>query len=229
MPSLQQIAEQLDVNPRWLPPEKHAERILEWVEKGRCHIEHRGHGNAPVLVFNDGGAMELPTVRWMETPRGWRLASVGDEHTEQQTSHYDVCGTVDVIEEAIEGEPDLEGLQDLLDDIEHMLRRMKSRRDEYEDYVSGVREALESEIRRKEVSPAYDWLDELRQMLNRPPQAVQEDREEIVEKAEAVRDVAQFLEYSLRDFKDIALEINRLYREVQGARNWSEEENDQGD
>ncbi|MFP3903385.1 MAG: hypothetical protein ACLFWB_03985 [Armatimonadota bacterium] len=220
------IACELDVNPRWLPPQEHAEKILEWVEEGRCHIEHRGHKKAPILVFDDGGAMELPTVRWMETPRGWRLASIGDEHTEQQTSHYDVCGTVDIIEEAIEGEPDLEGLQDLLDDIEHMLRRMKSRRDEYEAFVSGVRKALESEVRRKEVEPAYGWLDELREMLDRPPQEVQEDREKIVEKAEAVREVAQFLEYSLTDFREIALQIHRLYEEVRGARNWSQEENE---
>lgn len=225
MPRRDDIARELDVNPRWLPPQEHAEKILQWVEEGRCHIEHRGHRRAPVVVFNDGGAMELPTVRWMETSRGWRLASIGDEHTEEQTSHYDVCGTVDAIEEAIEGEPELEGLQSLLDDIEHMLRRMKSRRDEYEAFVSGVREALDRQVRRKEVSPAYGWLDELREMLDRSPGRVQAEREEIVEKAEAVRDVAQFLEYSLTDFKEIALQIHRLYEEVKGARNWSHDEN----
>lgn len=224
MSKQEEIAKKLDVNPRWLPPQDHAEKILQWVQEGRCHIQHQGHRKAPVLVFNDGGSMELPTVRWKDTPRGWRLVSVGSDHSDRQTTHYDVCGTVDHIEEAIEGEPELEGLQDLLDDIEHMLGRMKSRRDEYEDFVAKVREALEKDVRKKPVAPACDRLDELRQALAAGPDEVKKNREDITETAEAVRDVAQFLEYALRDYRDIALAIHRLYEEVRGGRNWSQEE-----
>lgn len=104
------IEQILEENRRWLPPSPHAEKMAEAVAAGRCHIQHRGHGQAPLLVFFDGGAMQLPTVRWANTARGWRFTAESSEHSPDQTTHLDVCGTVDTIEQAIEGEPQLEGL-----------------------------------------------------------------------------------------------------------------------
>ncbi len=218
------IRQVLEENRRWLPPSPHDEKMAEQVAIGRCHIQHRGHGQAPMIVFPDGGAMQLPTVRWRETVRGWELIAESDEHSEHQTTHLDVCGTVDTIEEAIEGEPELEGLDVLMVDIEHMLGRLKRRQHAYEKYVAAVKEALEEVVRRKPVPPGFEKLNELREMLAKSPEWVAQHREEVVATAEIVRDVAQHLEYSLADFKKIALRLNELFVEIRGARKWDDEE-----
>lgn len=218
------VAQILEDNRRWLPPSPHAEKMAEAVASGRCHIQHRGHGQAPLLVFFDGGVMQLPTVRWCDTTRGWRLIAESDEHTENQTTHLDVCGTVDAIEQAIEGEPQLEGLDELCEDIKHMLGRLVRRRQEYEQFVAQVGEALEWEVRKKPVEPGHENLEKLRAMLAESPDWVAEHREQVVETAEAVRDVAQYLEYCLTDHKKIALRLHELYEQVRGARKWDDEE-----
>jgi DNA repair exonuclease SbcCD ATPase subunit len=218
------IEQILEENRRWLPPSPHAEKMAEAVAAGRCHIQHRGHGQAPLLVFFDGGAMQLPTVRWANTARGWRFTAESSEHSPDQTTHLDVCGTVDTIEQAIEGEPQLEGLDDLCEDIKHMLGRLARRQGEYDSFVSQVREALEWEVRSKPVEGGLQQLEQLREMLARSPQWVAEHREQVVETAEAVRDVAQYLEYCLTDYKKIALRLHELYEQVRGARKWDDAE-----
>lgn len=220
----EQLAEKLGINPRWLPADNHSRKIVEWIERGRCHIEHRGHGTAPLLVFEDGGSMEVPSVRWTKTARGWCLASVGTIHSRDATTHCDVCGTVDSLLEAIADEPRLDGLQELLRDVEHMITRMKNRRDEYEDFVKNAQEILERKIRRKGVSPACSQLKELKRVLSRDAEYVKSGRTSIVQTVESVRDIAQFLEYSLKDYRDITLEIQSLCRDVQGARDWKQED-----
>lgn len=215
-----EIADRLGVHPRWLPETPHAERILEQVEAGSCHLEHRGHRQPPFLVFNDGGAMELPTVRWMKTSRGTRLASVSEHHDENRTTHYDVCGTVDTILDIVKTGGDPSQLGPLYDDIEAMIRRMSSRRDEYDSFLSEIGELLARElpeVRRKPVEPAFSWLAQLRESAGG-------EGERTIELAEAVRDVAQYLEYSLTDMRRIAVRVEALYREIKGLRNWSVEE-----
>jgi len=221
MMTREQLAERMGINHRWLPSGgRHARKIYEWVEEGRCRIEHRGHGHAPVLVFEDGGSMEIPSVRWADTANGRCLVSVSDIHTEDKTTHYDVCGTVDTIRSALEGEPNLNGLQDLLVDIEHMIRRMKNRRDEYEGLIANLKNVIERNVRCKEVPGAFAQLAELRKALSENIDVVKSNRDSILETAESVRDVAQYLEYSLQDYRDIVLELNRLCRDIQGARKW---------
>ena len=220
MNSRRELAERLGVHERWLPSVEHAEKIAEWVALGRCHIEHQGHRNAPILVFEDGGAMELPTVRWKNTVRGWCLVSSTDVHTEEKTTHYDVCGTIDAIKSAIDGEPETGGLREFLDDVEHMIGRMKGRRDEYERFTEDVRRLIESPVRGKPVEPASGLLASLHETLARDPSAVKAERAAIFEKAEAVRDIAQHLEYSLADYRDMVMELERLCREIRGARRW---------
>jgi hypothetical protein len=223
MMTIEAIAAALDVNGRWIPGVEHGEKILDEVRAGNCHIEHRGHRTPPLLVFNDGGAMELPSVRWMETARGMRLASVSDTHGEHSTTHYDVCGTVDTIERILADHRDRAAILPLLDDIEAMIRRMASRRAEYERFVEEVRRALEAPVRRKEVEPAYAQLAGLRSMVAAAEGATGSDAAAdggIVELAEQVRDIAQYLEYALTDHREIAVGINRLYRNLRGRRNW---------
>jgi hypothetical protein len=227
---LGEIASELGVQSRWMPTLEHAEKIREAVAFGMAYIEHRGHRMTPLLVFNDGGAMELPTIRWIETSRGGRLASVSDTHSSEQTTHYDVCGTSDTILEAVNRDGDLEPLLPFLDDIQAMIGRMHSRRAEYEQFVENVRSELDAPIRRKEVDSAYNWLDELRRKF-RDGSTVQnavttdEDRDpriaEIVDIVESVRDIAQYLEYSLADYRKIALRVSSHFNTVRGGRDWS--------
>jgi hypothetical protein len=181
--------------------------------------------------------MELPSVRWMKTDRGERLASVSVEHSTEQTTHYDVCGTVDSIESALEGlaaerrtaggeeayapvEIDAETLDSYLTDIDHMISRMKRRRDEYERFVIEARDLLERAVRRKKVEPAARLIAELRSMMRDPAIAEEAKRREFVETIEGVRDIAQFLEYSLSDYKEIALDLLALIDGIRGGRVW---------
>ena len=57
----------LDVNRKWLPPSPHREEILKAVESGAAYIKERGHNIPPLLVFEDGGVIELPKVRYEKT------------------------------------------------------------------------------------------------------------------------------------------------------------------
>jgi hypothetical protein len=222
MKTQEQLAEHLGVSPRWLPESNDAEKIAEWVERGRCHIEHRGHKNAPLLVFEDGGIMELPTVRWAQTSRGWCLVSVDKTHSAQKTTHSDVCGTIDRIKAAMKDEPNWEGLHELLDDIEHMIRRMDRRREEYDGFVADLQSILSRAVRRKPVAPAFDWLEKLREELSQDPATVRSNRAAINETAESVRDVAQFLEYALEDYRAMAQELDERVRRIKGARTWAD-------
>lgn len=220
MKTRKQLAEKLGVNLRWLPGGEDTQKIAEWIEQGRCRIEHRGHGNSPLLVFEDGGSMEIQTVRWAHTARGWCLVSIDHAHSREKTTHYDVCGTIDAVKKAIAEVPNLDGLQELLDDIEHMIVRMNGRRDEYGSLVDDLRETLDKEIRSKPVPPVFALLSDLRVALSQDPAEVRRNYAGITETAEAVRDVAQFLEYSLEDYRDMARQIDGLIQKVKGARSW---------
>ena len=217
------IAARLGVRSDWLPALEHATRIHEAVAVGMAYIEHRGHRKAPLLIFNDGGAMELPSVRWLETERGARLASVTDEHSSEQTTHYDVCGTVDTILDAVKHNKDLLPLLPLLDDIQSMIERMHRRRTEYEQFREQADSILNRAVRDKGLEPAYVWLDELRDRFSddRVGGEAGGDSAAIVETIEAVRDIAQFLEYSLSDYRKMAVEILTLIETVRGGRDWS--------
>lgn len=212
------ISERLGIHRRWLPESPHAEKIAEWVDAGRCHIVHRGHSAAPLLVFVDGGSMELPTVRWAETGRGWCLVSVAGEHSAEQTTHYDVCGTVDAIKSAVErGEIKLD-LRNLLDDIEHMIGRMAKRSDEYSRFFADLQRLLEKDTRRPSAMTAAGHLAQLRNELT--PGSSDINVETILKIAEEVRAVAQSLEDSLSDCREIAREAAGYLRTIQGGRSW---------
>ena len=59
-PDTQSPEEILDVNRRWLPPPPHVDKVVEAVLNGSAHIEKRGHHEAPLVIFEDGGVIELP-------------------------------------------------------------------------------------------------------------------------------------------------------------------------
>ena len=119
----------LDVNRRWLPPSPHIDKVIEAVQKGRAVIEKRGHNEPPLLMFEDGGVIELPKVRYEQTYNGLQLVSSDDAAGEGVTRFTDVCGCVDHIKgtladnpQAVEADPRV--FEALLDHALYMIDRM---------------------------------------------------------------------------------------------------------
>jgi hypothetical protein len=57
---------------RWLPASPSRERILRYLRVGRAHLLPSEHPDQPPLVqFEDGGVMPLPSVRWSEELRNF--------------------------------------------------------------------------------------------------------------------------------------------------------------
>jgi hypothetical protein len=59
----------------WLPPPPHAERIVDWLRRGRAALLSEAEavklpvgpqGREPWVQFEDGGVMPLRVVRWSE-------------------------------------------------------------------------------------------------------------------------------------------------------------------
>jgi len=78
-----------EIENRWLPPSPHKEEVLKFLERGRAHIEEQGHNVPPLLVFEDGGVMELPLARYKDGN-----FSPTDGTATRQTNYYDICGTI---------------------------------------------------------------------------------------------------------------------------------------
>jgi len=217
------IKEILSEHQRWLPPSPHRERIAETIVDGTAYILARGHNQAPVLVFQDGGSMELPTVRWAETERGSQLVSVAQESSPDQTRHRDVCGSVDEFKRLISEDPQNEALDRLLDDIGYMIRRMEKRRQEGRQFAADVLEAAQGPVRGPErVELADELLPRLRAYPGQDTDRIEENLDQIYEWAEAIRDIAQNLEYALTDYKIMGIRVNELFEQFRGGRNWDE-------
>jgi hypothetical protein len=57
---------------RWLPPSPSRERIVRYLQVGRAHLVPAAREDEPPLVqFEDGGLMPLPSVRWSEDLRNF--------------------------------------------------------------------------------------------------------------------------------------------------------------
>ena len=137
------IEDILDVNRKWLPPSPHAEAVLKTIKSGTAHIEQRGHDTAPLGVFEDGGVIELPAIRYEQTYRGMALVSAGESTPADQTRHTDVCGSVDGLQGLLKDAPELvasrpERLYQLLNDACYMIGRMQKRLDAYVQFVADI-------------------------------------------------------------------------------------------
>ncbi|MBI3971018.1 MAG: hypothetical protein HY332_06985 [Chloroflexi bacterium] len=113
-------------------------------------------------------------------------------------------------------------LESLIDDAVFMLGRMEQRLQEYERFrqeVSGIADALEQiggSLRQEAVAMAPSLKAQLR---SGQPLAGTE-RDTVVARAEAIRDVAQDTENKLNHYKELALALARTYRDVKGNRRW---------
>ena len=223
----QEIVERWD---EWLPPDPHRQWVLDQVVKGRASIVHPDEDAPPLLLYEDGGSMVLPQVRWAGGGRPW---SAGDPEIEgaqerRNTKYYDVCSSVDEFKEHVAEGPEKlgaerENIDRLFEDIRHMIGRMYRRQREYTEFADRLREIL-TELEAVEIvgrAPSDEGLAEIEEMLDGEGAG---DAERLNELAEQVRDVASRQEQRLREHKEAALAVLEAYHEVKGPRDWSEDE-----
>ena len=212
---------------RWMPPSPHREAVLKVIREGRAFVEERGHNQAPVLVFEDGGVMELPKVRYQQTHRGMELVVVDDAAVRGQTRHRDVCGSIDEFKGLLEDEPEIarsrpEALRQLLDDACYMLSRMERRTDHYEQFATDVAGLCRrmSEVTRPVAEGAHQSAEDLRAVVQDAPETMPARREELFAMAEAIRDAANQLEATLSAHLEAAVEIGKRFEQLKGGRTW---------
>lgn len=225
-------------NSRWMPTSPHREAILEALRRGRAHLEERGHNRSPLLVFEDGGAMELALARLVDG----KLVAVADAALpEANTRHVDVCGTIDELKRLLEG-PTAEGPNGvsspqasrapsgpasgmevaLLDHALSMLERMHERLGAYRGFQERLA-ALAAEmaaLQPPDHAPAPALAEELRRHMAAEEPPAGERLQEMFALAEAIREIAGNTEQVLYRYRDLAIEVGRLYDEIRGAREW---------
>lgn len=211
-----------EIESRWLPPSPHREAVLEFVEKGRAHIEERGHNVPPLLVFEDGGVMELPLARYIDGN-----FSPAEGAATRQTNYYDVCGTIDELRKLLEEKPELVESDparffELIDDVCYMLSRMQRRREKYREFAAAVGSVFErlSQVGGPDTEDAYQKADELRDFLKNSPGKIAEGLQDLHKLAESIRDVANSMEKALYAYRDLSKELGGLYAQIKGSRKW---------
>lgn len=215
-------------DPKWLPPSPHREAILAYLADGRAHVAEQGHGRPPLLVFEDGGAIELPRVRYTPAERGMELVAAETPEAPDQTKHRDVCGSLDELKARIAADPgqaatEREELCRLVRDVRHMLGRLQTRRAAYEAFAAALRKLAEAAdaIDGPDPEPAFADCERLLERLAAADgRTLGADREALFALAEAIRDRANAMEKCLARHKGVATRLGALYKDVRGARQW---------
>ena len=207
---------------RWLPPSPHKEAVIDFIKQGRAHIEERGHNVPPWLICEDGGALELPKVRYVN---GRFIADEGYEAN--ATKYTDVCGTIDELKLLLQDEStqsDALVLTELLEDAEYMVQRMAKRLGQYKKFRDEVGNLWSSmrDISTPNVDRAKEKSDQICVLLRDNPSDVSDNLEFLSSLAEEIRDVANKLERALYAYRDVAIKLGTLYEEIKGARNWED-------
>jgi len=205
---------------RWLPPSPHKEAVIEFIKKGRAHIEKRGHNVPPLFICEDGGALELPKVRYVN---GIFIASEG--HEASTTKYTDVCGTIDEFKKLLKDEStrsDSSDLTELLGDAEYMIQRMQRRLEKYKEFSDKVGNLWNNmrEMSEPDANRAKEKSDQICAFLRDNPSDVNERLNFLFSLAEEIRDVANKLEKALYVHRDAAIKLGILYAEIKGARSW---------
>jgi hypothetical protein len=213
-----------EAHERWMPPSPHREAILAALERGRAHLEERGHNLSPLFVYEDGGAMELALMRVIEG----RLVAVADAQLpETSTKHVDVCGTIDEIKALLEQQPELadispEVLLGLLDHALKMLERMDQRLQTYREFARSVDAVSRrmDELEHPDHGPAPGLAAQLRVHLAQGSDHVRAALPQMFDLAEAIRTIAGDSETVLYSYRDLAIELGALYERIREARDW---------
>jgi len=225
------MSEEAIVAEHWLPPSPHREVVLEYLRDGRAHLVERGHRVPPLVVFEDGGAIELPRVRYQMTRRGMQLVAAEGEITPEETRFYDVCGCVDEFKGQVREREalDAEGrayLELLMEDACRMIQRMERRREHYEQFAQRLAELaaeLQKELearRAANLAEAQARVQEIKALLAAQGQLDEARRKQLCILAERVRAVADALEGALAAGKQTALAILAEYEDIRGGRAW---------
>ena len=220
----------------WLPPSPHREAIFDWVEHGAASIVQGAPDEPPLLLFEDGGSMELSKARIADTPResfqhadpAWQR--VHGKH--RATQYSEVCNTIDELKRLFAEEPwrveaDPKYIQSLIEDARYMVARMYLRQSEYErfgTYLDSVLCQRISEAPLQPRAPADEGLDEIERIVTDDLSAPIGQKERLDELAEQVRLVAQGQEKCLRERRRVALATWRAYADIKGPRDWSDGE-----
>lgn len=210
---------------RWMPPSPAREAILWELQRGRAHLEERGHGLSPLFVYEDGGAMELALMRIEDG----HLVAVADAGLpESSTKHIDVCGTVDELERLWREHPEhadtaLEEQLSLLDNALGMLARMDQRLTAYREFADTLAAVVGemAELQPPDHLSAPGLAADLRAHMSAGGAHIAEHRAKMVELAEAIRKIAGDSEQVLYRYRDLAIRAGALYDDIRGAREWS--------
>jgi hypothetical protein len=145
----------------------------------------------------------------------------------RRTRFSDVCGTIDELKRMLHEEPEsgaarADVFDGLIDDALFMEARMEIRLREYEQFRAQVvaivaqLQELGPSRRQEAIADAPPLKAQL--ASGRPLSAA--ERAEAVDRAEAIRAVAQSLEDTLSRYKTLALDLARAYWAIQGDRSW---------
>ncbi len=212
---------------RWFPPSPHREKVEEAIKRGVAHIVERGHNTAPLLVFEDGGAIELPRARYQMTRRGMALVAADAPATKGATRFYDVCGSVDEIKSRVgeaesPSELDVDYLVALVEDIRYMLGRMARRSEQYRAFMQDMRTVIDEMLTLDppDADSAEARVEALAASLSDMDGLHDESRAGIYAAAEHVRDLANALEGYLGVGKETTIRLGTLQSEIKGGRVW---------
>lgn len=214
----------IDPNNRWLPPSPHKEKVLEFLERGRAHIEERGHKLSPLLVFEDGGVMELPLARY----NNGNFSPASGVTATRQTNYYDICGTIDELKKLLKEKPKMAEYNpsrffELIDDVCYMLSRMQTRQEKYKQFAEAVIKIAQKleQIKVPDINYALRKSEKLSNFILEQPGNVEEKLEQLYETAEEIRHVANCMEKDvLYTYRDLSKELGQIYAEVKGSRKW---------
>ena len=220
---------------KWLPPSPHREAIIDFIARGRASIVQGAPDQPPLLMFEDGGSMELSKVRCCEKEPFYH-ADRPDKRVRadyRATQYSDVCGTMDELKRIIAEEPERvrrepDYVQSLIDVARHMTGRMYRRQREYNNLAQRLGELHRqmAEVPVQDRAPADEGLDEIERLLRADPGCAEAQKERLDELAEQVRAVANGQEGRLREHKAVALAVYRAYLDIKGARDWTNEESE---
>jgi hypothetical protein len=213
-----------DIENRWFPPSPHKEAVMDFLNRGRVHIEERGHNIAPLLVFEDGGVMELPKARFKDG----NFSPDESSQVSRQTNYSDVCGTIDEFKNLLQTKPELakndpSRLFELIDDVCYLLSRMQRRREAYNASAEAIVKLAEQlkQLAGPNVDDAYQRADILKNFLKENPDEVSGKLNELFKVSEEMRDVANRMEQEvLYPYRELFIEIGEIYSQVKGSRSW---------
>jgi len=175
-----------------------------------------------LLTFEDGGAIELPKVRYAQTDRGMRLIA-SDEISQTETRHSDVCGSIDELKRLLKEQPELakrpKKLYELVDNTSYMIYRMQKRIKEYEQFETELA-SLGKQVAGPEPEQAYRAAEEIRNFLQNQPENIKAELEWLYECAENIRKVANEQEKCLATHKNQAIKVGKLYEKIKDGRKW---------